>query len=81
MSLPDNVHNLFNVGQMSKPQYQLFQMWLSLEGSSGKMRGSATVQINELFLPGSDTHDWCVTARPCSLIKGYSGQAGLAISA
>lgn len=49
MSLPDNVFNHFNAGQMSKPQYQLFQMWISLEGSSGKMRGSATVQIKELF--------------------------------
>lgn len=34
---------------MSEPQYQLFQMRLSLEGSSGKMQGSATVQIKELF--------------------------------
>lgn len=34
---------------MSEPQYQLFQMWISLEGSRGKMRGSPAVQIKELF--------------------------------
>lgn len=53
MSLPDNVlrsHRChFNTGQMSELQYQLFQMRISLEGSSGKMRGRATVQIKELF--------------------------------
>lgn len=44
MSLSDNVlvHSFqhlccFNIGQMSEPQYQLLQMWISLEGSSGKM--------------------------------------------
>lgn len=57
----------FNIGQMSEPQYQLFQMWISLESNSGKTWDSATAQIKELF-----SHK-----NPCaslfSFIVGYEG--------
>lgn len=39
----------FNTGQMSEPQYQLFQMWISWESNNGKMWDSAAAQIKELF--------------------------------
>lgn len=39
----------FNTGQMSEPQYQLFQMWISWESNNGKMWDGATAQIKELF--------------------------------
>lgn len=39
----------FNTGQMSEPQYQLFQMWISWESNNGKMWDDAAAQIKELF--------------------------------
>lgn len=35
----------FNTGQMSEPQYQLFQMWISWESNNGKMWDGAAAQI------------------------------------
>lgn len=39
----------FNTGQMSEPQYQLFQMWISWESNYGKMWDGTAAQIQELF--------------------------------
>lgn len=56
-----------NTGQMSGPQYQLFQLWISLASNSGKTWGSASAQIRVIF-----SQDLCVTATLLPFIVGYS---------